>query len=135
MSSSNLNRVLIVGITILLNSCTTKDCKEITQKDIAGFYVSMYSLNENLQYLEIREDGSYFNRYCLNGEFIEETSKWEYSKICTVTLRNIFWLNSPSKDIQRGDPVFGFNYGRILSMGDDVWSFKRVRFRPKLECE
>lgn len=134
MNSEHLNKLIFITVFSFLG-CTSKDCKEIGEKDIVGYYVSMNSLNEDLQYLEILEDGVYHNWYCEDGKLKQETNKWEYSHHCTVTLADIYWLNSPYKENDRGGANFGFNYGRILSMGDDVWSFKRVRFRPKLECE
>ncbi len=132
----NLRRISrFVIILVFLSSCFQKDCEEIEEKDITGYYISMYSLNRNLQYLEIMEEGLYVNRYCQNGLVIKETNEWEYSQHCTVTLANIYWLNSPSNFFVRGGANFKFNYGGILSLGEDILSFKKVIFRPKLECE
>jgi hypothetical protein len=59
--------------------CTSKDCNEITEEDIIGFYVSMNDENKGLQYLEVFEGGTYVNTYCQNGGIITEKNKWEYS--------------------------------------------------------
>jgi hypothetical protein len=133
MNSSHSSKLIFVIAAVFLG-CMSKDCKEINEKDVIGYYVSMNSLNKGLQYLEVIKGGICYNWYCENGELKKEISKWEYIKNCTVYMENVYWLNS-SKENHRGAANFGFNYGRILSMGDDVWSFKRVRFRPKLECE
>jgi hypothetical protein len=136
MNLRHIKSKLTLAIAVIFaRQCGSKDCKQITEKDVVGFYISMNNLNEDLQYLEILEHGTYKNKYCVNGKMEEENGKWKYIENCTVYLDNIYWPNSPHKKNDRGGAHFSFEDYKVLSMGDDVWSFEKVSFSPTLECE
>jgi hypothetical protein len=132
MNLKHLGSLLV--ICLLVSSCYFRDCKQLQREDVFGYYISMSDANEDKQYLEVKEDGHYYNRYCHDNKLVEEVNRWEFSSGCSVTFRSVFWLNNFFYINKRLDPNFGFN-GRVLSLGEDDLSFRKVFFRPRLECE
>lgn len=118
---------------VILSSCFRKPCEQVTKEDIVGIYISMNSLNNNKQYLEAFEDGTLYMLYCDEDVIIEEWGAWKQIDGCRVRFNSFRWFNSLPEDTIKSSAFFDWIDG-VLSMGEDSYSFKKVRRKPKLNC-
>lgn len=127
---------LIYSVIILsLSSCYCLNSSEFERKDVVGFYETMNSANANKQYIEILDNGFYYNHFCVDDSIVViKNNKWYFAKGTeSVRLDNMLYPKDTSSG--KGSYHFRFNYKTILSLGEDQMSFKKVWFKPNLNCE
>jgi hypothetical protein len=127
--------LLILIFAVLSCVFLHKPCDKVTDDDIIGVYVSCNSANNNKQYIEIFKGGKFYMVYCDGKTTIKEWGTWKRYNGCRVFLGGIRWFNTGEiRDTVRSGGGFGWVGGK-LAMGEDDWSFQKVRRKPELICE
>jgi hypothetical protein len=119
--------------TIVFLSCYSP-CEKINKKDIAGIYYSLNPQNSGKQYIQLFEDGRFYNFYCDKNTSIREWGIWK-NEDCKVYIDNIQCYNTPLWDTSRTH-LAGYTWIKgKLSLGENDVSFKKVNGKPKLVCD
>jgi hypothetical protein len=112
-----------------------KPCNKVTDQDIIGVYMSLNQKNKNRQYLETFENGKLYMVYCDGNIVYKEWGTWKKMDGCRVVFNGLRIFNTGVEmDSIPSSAYFNWIGGKV-PLGDDDWSFQKVRNKPKLVCE
>jgi hypothetical protein len=134
MEMKHAAKIAYCALSLFFLSCNFIPCEKVTDKDVAGYYVSCNPKNKNKQYIELLDDKTLIMVYCNGDSIIKENGTWDRYNGCRTRLDGIRWFNIPLKDTARYDGFFNWVRGK-LAMGEDSWSFQKTWRKPKLACE
>ena len=128
--------VIYFFLLILFSSCNYKPCEKVTDMDIVGVYISLNPKNKNKQYIETFADHTFCMVYCDEKNIaIKEWGKWSRFNGCQIIIHGIRHLNTGNDEyLAKRSAHFVWVRGK-LAIGEDYWSFQKVRQKPKLMCE
>jgi hypothetical protein len=114
-----------------------KPCKEVTDKDVIGYYYSLNVKNRNKQYIQLMDDGRFINIYCDNKGTIRGNGTWQRID-CYVYFKGMQCFNTHHVmwDTSVYHPLSCYSWinGKLF-LGEDDVSYKKTRNKPKIFCE
>jgi hypothetical protein len=128
--------ILFFMVVTIAHSCIFwgKPCEKVEKKDIVGFYYSLNQKNNGKQYLQLFEDGRFINVYCDHKAHICDWGTWDYDN-CNVWLKNMRYFNTPMHDSSTFCLALRRWINGSIVGGEDDFSFKKTKKKPKLACE